>query len=363
MGVCHSLRYRDKITPAKNTIHLKDFYTMLSNKYNEPTPGNPQEKSKTKQAIIIGAVLIGLLGLLNLVIVLRGNAKLELATNLNDEQTKLVSNLQREIASANARFDSLSNLFPAKEEEIESLKRQLAEKEQELQRYISNGGNLTAAKNEIASLKNDNRSLQALLDEERNKNLTSEARIEALTQELNNMRDELLQTKDRLSQYQNANTPNPQEPTTIDPSPNTPQKPNKPENLDKPLGVSGVSVKANEISKKDPTQKRETKSASRTHELQICFVVEPTEGVGPSTQEFHFQIIDPTQTAIGSSVASDKSSGNEYKYTLAEAVNYDGASAQVCSFYKSGEFMKGSYVVNVWNKGVNIGSATVTLKK
>jgi hypothetical protein len=141
------------------------------------------------------------------------------------------------------------------------------------------------------------------------------------------------------------------------------QKINKPENLDKPLGVSAVSLKANEISKKNPTMKRETKSASKTDELQICFVVEPTEGVGPSTQEFHFQIIDPTQTAIGSSVASDKSSGNEYKYTLAKAVNYDGASAQVCSFYKSGEFMKGSYVVNVWNKGVKIGSATVTLNK
>lgn len=330
---------------------------MLSNKYNEPNQSNRGEKSKSQQVLIIAGVLMVLLLVLNAVIYFRGDSKLKIANDLNEKQTEAMTALQAEITAANMRFDSLAALFPAKEEDIENLKKQLAEKEQELQKYIAAGGNLAAARSEIASLREANQTLQSQLEDERNKNAASQSRIDELTRELQNISDELVQTRQRLSAYEEkANQNTNQDPKPSDTNPSDPPG-------ETSLRISSLSVKANEISKKDPNKKRETKSAGKTGELQICWVVEPTEGVGPSTQDFHIQIIDPSQTTIGTSTAPDKSSGNSYKYTLQESMNYDGANAQVCSWYKSSDFQKGTYTVNIWNKGMKVGTGSVTLKK
>lgn len=342
---------------------------MLSNKYNDhsqTTNGSDGNSPKTQKVIIIAGVLIALLILLNVVICTRANGKQVNAENLNEQQTKAMSDLQREINSANARFDSLSALFPIKEEEIESLKKQLEEKNQELQRYIAQGGSLSAARNEIASLKDANQSLQSQLQQERNLNATSQARIDELTRELQSISEELNRTRGKLSTYESQassskpsdNTP---QPSTNDnsPSPSASQSASE----DTPCTVSGVSVKANEISKKDPNKKRSTSSALKTGELQVCFIVEATQGVRSGSKEFHIQIIDPAQTTIGSETAPDAMSGNSYKYTLKETLNYDGANAQACAYYKSSDFQKGTYQVNVWNKGVKVGTGSLTLKK
>jgi hypothetical protein len=334
---------------------------MLSNKYNEPSPTGPADKPKNQQGLIIAGILMGLLLLLNVVIYLRGDSKLQVANQLNEQQTKAMSDLQKEIESANMRFDSLSTLFPAKEEEIESLKKQLTEKQRELEKYIAAGGNLAAAKNEIASLREANQTLQAQLEVERNKNASSQARIEELTRDLQTISNDLDQTRQRLAAYEQKEN--------AQPGPNNDKQPastpsyNSAQNQDKPMTVSSVFVKANEISKKDPNKKRETQSASKTGEIQICFVVEQTEGIGPGTQDFHIQLVDPNMTTIGNDTAPDKTSGNTYKYTLQESMNYDGANAQVCAYYKSSEFIKGTYGVTVWNKGMKVGSGSVTLKK
>jgi TolA-binding protein len=341
------------------------------NYHQDPMKTNSTERSKSKQALVIAGILMALLVLLNVVIFLRGNSKVKEAESVAAEREAAAKLLQTQLDVATARLDSLEQLFPAKEEQIEALKRQLEERSATISNNINTGSSagLSKARAQIEKLTRVNESLNAQLAEMTTQNTQLKADVEAMSAELQRISAELNTTKEENAELQrklegkssggnttSTNTDNggKNNGNTTDNSADT--------DANASLGAGGVQITSLEVSKKDPNKTRPTSDAKKTGKLNICFTITPNPKVGNGDQTFQFQVIKPDQTTIGSLMGEDKDSGAAFKYTSEETSNYDGSAAQVCSSINSKDFSKGSYTVNVWHRGHKIGTGSFKLK-
>lgn len=340
------------------------------NYHQDPMKTNSTEKSKSKQALVIAGILMALLVLLNVVIFLRGNSKVKEAESVAAEREAAAKLLQTQLDGATARLDSLAQLFPAKEEQIEELKRQLEERSASIAKNINTGSSagLSKARAQIENLTRVNESLNAQLAEMTSQNTQLKADVEAMSAELQRISAELNTTKEENAELQrklegknsgSSNTGN-----TGNTGSNTGNTGNTGTDSDAnaPLGAGDVQVTTLEVSKKDANKTRPTSDAKKTGKLNICFTITPNPKVGSGDQTFQFQVIKPDQTTIGSLMGEDKDSGAAFKYTSEETSNYDGSAAQVCSSISNKDFSKGSYTVNVWHRGHKIGTGSFKLK-
>jgi hypothetical protein len=342
---------------------------MLSNKYSEPTPSNLPQNNKTTQIIIIGGILLLLLVLLNIVIYLRGGEKVKEAKAETVEKTAALDDLKKQRDAAFNSLDSLKALFPARELEIEQLKQKVEEQAAIIRRGINGGGaRLAEARKQIDELNKANATLTEQLRERDGKiaQLQSDndrlmEEIKAISNDLNTARIRI-ETLERTAAEGGDKNQSSQETQS---NPTASPKRNLGDNA-APLSVSGVFLNPKEVSKKDKSGQtdRDSKYASKTSRFQISFTVDPTDGVPNGTQKFHIQLIDPSQTTVGSLIGKDRSSGQEYKYTLEKELNYTGSSEQVLvRFDYPGKVEKGDYSVNIWHNGIKVGTGACQLKK
>lgn len=340
------------------------------NYHQDPMKTNSTEKSKSKQALVIAGILMALLVLLNVVIFLRGNSKVKEAESVAAEREAAAKLLQTQLDGATARLDSLAQLFPAKEEQIEELKRQLEERSATISNNINTGSSagLSKARKQIEELTRVNESLNAQLAEMTTQNTQLKADVEAMSAELQRISAELNTTKEENAELQrklegrtngssSSNNGNSN-------SGSTGNDGNSGADVDASASLSGADVQVTtlEVSKKDPNKTRPTTEAKKTGKLSVCFTISPNPKVGNGDQTFQFQVIKPDQTTMGTLMGEDKESGAAFKYTSEETANYDGSAAQVCSSINNKEFSKGSYTVNVWHRGRKIGTGSFKLK-
>lgn len=338
---------------------------MLSNKYNEPAPSNPPQNSKTTQIIVIAGILLLLLVLLNIVIYLRGGEKVKEAKAETIEKTAALDDLKKQKEAAFNSLDSLKALFPARELEIEQLKQKIEEQEAIIRRGINGGGSrLTEARKQIDELNKANASLSEQLRERDGRIAQLQSDNDRLMEEIKAISNDLNTARTRIELLErSASEGGDAQPSTADASTN--KKRNTVDNS-QPLAVSGVFLNPKEVSKKDKSGQtdRDSKYASKTSRFQISFTVDATEGVSNGVQKFHIQLINPSQTTVGSLIGKDRSSGQEYKYTLEKEVNFSGSSEQVLvRFDYPGKVEKGDYSVNIWHNGAKVGTGSCQLKK
>jgi len=125
------------------------------------------------------------------------------------------------------------------------------------------------------------------------------------------------------------------------------------------VGLKGFGVIERTSGKLIPTER-----ASRTDKIRVCFTVAKNKLVKAGDQELYVQVIDPKNNTLG--LNQQISFGEKtLNYSIISKFNYENDNLNVCEFVASkgsGEFAKGRYTVNVFNRKDLVSTSEFTLQ-
>lgn len=133
----------------------------------------------------------------------------------------------------------------------------------------------------------------------------------------------------------------------------------KAQNL-KAVGVYGKGKKNKEV---------ETTNAKKVESIRVCFDVDENKVAEPGTKVFMLRVVSPEGVTLavqsqGSGVFELAESGEKSQYTMKQEVSYEQKKKNVCMYWEgaAGGFSKGTYTIEVYQDGYNVGTTTMVLK-
>lgn len=312
------------------------------------------ENSETKLHTIYIILILALIGglVFTNVKLRKSKTDIETVTTQKTGIEKLKNDLKVEYDKAIADLDvarnenlGLDDVIKQKEQEIEAKKNQIA--------VILSQGNGTKAELEkarrlIDELTSDRVRFQSQIDSLLTANKQLEYEKVVLNEEKSNLTASLDEEKSVRSQVEGENQ-------------KMKEKINRASILSTMnMTMSGVSTnkKGNEVI--------ETK-AKNSDKLKICFDLAENKIAPSGTTEMAVRVINPegvtiTNSALGSGTITSEN-GQEVQYTYKIRPDYDNVSKKVCSLWDDGgSLSKGTYSVEVYQKGILIGKTSAELK-
>jgi len=124
------------------------------------------------------------------------------------------------------------------------------------------------------------------------------------------------------------------------------------------VGLKGFGVIERTSGKLIPTER-----ARRSDKIRVCYTVAKNRLVQAGDQELYIQVIDPKNNVLG---ANEQVQFGEQtlNYSLVSKFNYENNNLNVCEFItkRNDDFVKGRYIVNVFNEKDLVSSSEFTLK-
>ncbi len=129
--------------------------------------------------------------------------------------------------------------------------------------------------------------------------------------------------------------------------------------------VSNVAVQGFKVRKSG--KRSDKKKARNIDVLQMCFNLISNKVVEAGTETFQLVLMSPDGTPILGGTTSgsfmSKESGSEVRYTMEVTETYSNAGKEVCLDYEDPNgYQKGTYNVEIYNKGFLSGEGNFTLK-
>ena len=115
-------------------------------------------------------------------------------------------------------------------------------------------------------------------------------------------------------------------------------------------------------------KERDTDKASRVDRIKVCFTLSENKLVIPGRRNVYLRIARPDKLILTHGRSNEYSftaQGETLQYSTMEAVDYDGASSDLCLNYNTNakeELPKGTYNVSVYADGREIGQSSFVLK-
>lgn len=121
------------------------------------------------------------------------------------------------------------------------------------------------------------------------------------------------------------------------------------------------NLKANAFRIKSSGQQQETYKASKTDALKISFNIAENKITKPINKDFYVQVIDPANNILGEK-KSTSFEGKSLEYSFLASIKYVNKQIEVSEFLPGKDFVKGTYVLNVYDKNEIVTNSTFTLK-
>lgn len=137
-------------------------------------------------------------------------------------------------------------------------------------------------------------------------------------------------------------------------------------NLGSIVKVKQIDVTGWKLKKSGKEVKK--KYARNTDFLKICFTALDNKVVEPGSEKFYVRVINPLGETLaienlGSGVMTNQNTSEEVRYTKATEIPYSNEEVNACIQWKpETDFQKGTYEVEVYNKGYIVGKGNLTLK-
>jgi peptidoglycan hydrolase CwlO-like protein len=258
----------------------------------------------------------------------------------NEEINALVDSQQDELSKANKRISALLSGGKKTKRELNEIRSMMADMRTQRDQYLA----------ELTIMREENEQLTAAnvqLSEERESLTTQVVEERQMNDELTTARASLMSEKENLSS-RNADL----NATVV-----------KASVVDiRDLDVSGWKVRSNGKAVKK-------KFAKNVDRLKVCFTAEPNDVARSGKEDFHVRLISPkgetlASESMGSGVFTTIESQEQMRYTHIKSVEYKNSEDAVsCFLWEPGiEFYKGTYTVEVYNKGYLTGANTFNLK-
>ena len=114
--------------------------------------------------------------------------------------------------------------------------------------------------------------------------------------------------------------------------------------------AAAVSLKAFGVIERNSGKLIPTERARRSDKIRVCYTVAKNTLVRAGDKELYVQVLDPKNNVLG---ANEQIQFGEtvLNYSIVSKFNYENRNLNICEFVSpKGEFSKGRYVVNIFNK-------------
>lgn len=329
---------------------------------SNPMPSNsPNKGDNSKQKLIaIAAVIVVALLAVNAFLLIsynkRGKVNTELTSQL-DETEKLKQDLEKQYYEAVTELESMRGSNEELNALIEKQKEELSTQKGKIDQLLANKGSLDKARKEIGNLKAQVQQYLAEVNQLREQN-------QLLTDDNTRLKDENTNL---------ATTLETEKMTTAQLSSDKAVLVSEREELSKKVSIASV-VKVGDIQVVGQKMRKSGKSVSRKNasnidQLNICFNTTDNQVVAEGPESFYIRIVNPLGETLaveemGSGVLTNSANGEQVRYTQVKEINYNRDANRYCVNWSPSnlEFQKGSYEIEIYNKGYLAGKSTFTLK-
>ena len=329
--------------------------------------------NQRKLLIAAGIVIALLMGTISMLIfnkmgdgkVIEGQKKeLSEADRLQKELTEEYDNAIAELDEALSENEDLRSI-------IETQKEELSERKSKISRMISSGNvsqkDLNKAQAEISQLKSQQQAFLTKIDEleETNKILSGEIvqvkeEKKMVEEEVEKVRDEkekVTASKDSMINVVEGEKADLEKEKTF---------------LANKVDIASI-IKVNEMEAvgyklKSGGKMVKKRYAKNVDVIKICYNATENKVTDPGTEQFLIRVMTPLGStmyveSLGSGDFINKDSNEEMRYTKAQDVPYDNAATTQCLNWKPDTpFAKGTYLIEVYNKGYLAGKSELFLK-
>ncbi|MDG1435940.1 MAG: hypothetical protein P8M17_05295 [Saprospiraceae bacterium] len=258
----------------------------------------------------------------------------------NDEINALVETQKDELSKANKRITALLSGGKKTKRELNEIRAMMEDMRIQRDEYLA----------ELTTMREENEQLTAAnsqLSDEKESLTTQVVEERKMNDELTTARAALMSEKEDLTSRNTDLSATVIRASVVD---------------IRDLNVSGWKVR----SSGKAVKKKYAKNVDR---LKVCFTAEPNDVTQPGKEEFHVRLISPqgetlASESMGSGVFTTTEAQEQMRFTHIKTINYTNTDDVVsCFLWEPGiKFTKGTYTVEVYNKGYLTGANTFKLK-
>lgn len=284
------------------------------------------------------------------------NAKL---TSLEQEMIqaeRVQTELQIEYEEAIASLDDMRNNNKELEALIDQQKEELKSQKNRINNLIWKENKLKEAQEEIRHIKEMAEQYIADINNLKAQNEALASANVQLTEERDMLSTEVIKVKETAEELMSQN----EELETVK------------EELSKKVDLASV-IKAGSVEVTGYKQKSNGEFASRNaarniDKLEVCFITERNLVAEKGEEVFYVRIIDPIGETLaiesmGSGVFVNEGTGQATRFTTSGTMQYDNSAMRGCVGWLPGTgFQKGNYKIEIYNKGYLSASHDFTLK-
>lgn len=131
--------------------------------------------------------------------------------------------------------------------------------------------------------------------------------------------------------------------------------------VEKGSKLTVLNIKSSAYKVRSSGKEIETEKARRTNMLKISFTIAGNEIAQSGDKTYYVQVIDSKNNVLGEkkSVSFD---GKDLTYSFTSTVKYENKTVQVSENLPGKDFQKGTYYVNVFDKGDLVSKSSFELK-
>jgi hypothetical protein len=289
------------------------------------TPGPPKRKTPV--------FLIILIIILSCVIVYLGFTYNSLKKQSEIEKTELErqkTNLENELHTIYNRYDSLKT-------ENDTMNLKLLAEQQRIERLLKiNANNVYKIRMYEKELETIREVLKSYIYQ-----------IDSLNQANIALRTENIEVKQRLKQ------------TEIEKEELTVQKEELTQVVEKASVLSAKNIVVTPLNKRS----RENLRADKIDKLRTCFTIRENSVIVPGNKIIYLRIARPDDVILTSGVNLFEFHGEQIVFSASREVQYENADIELCIYWTNdGQLIPGTYRVNIYAEGNDIGNTTFALK-
>lgn len=321
--------------------------------------------SKQRQVAIFSVIIAALL-IVNGILLFSwlNQKKVSNQTTAELEETeKLKQELEAQYDQALAELETMRTSNEELNGIIDQQKAELKDSKDKIERLLKNEGDLTKARQELKKLRGQVDQYIAEINnlKQQNQYLTEENTT--LTSENQTLSTDLETTKMANEELNQAKTTLASENEKLS---------GENKNLTKTVNFASV-VKVKEVDvtgykTKDSGKPVKKTNADNVDQLKVCFHTTVNEVAKPGKEVFFVRIINPVGETLaieelGSGIMTSSRNDEMIRYTAVKEYDYAQDETQLCLLWEPNvPFQKGTYEVEIYNKGFLAGSGTFTLK-
>ena len=287
------------------------------------------------------------------------------------EAARLQKELQEEYDNAMAELDEALGENEDLRAIIETQKEELTEKKNKISKMIQSGDtskkSLDNAKMEISQLKSQQQAFLTKIDELEKTNSILSGEIMQVKEEKKMVEEEVIKAKVEkekivaekdsvIGTVTSQKTELEKEKTYLA---------NK-VNVGSVIKVDGIIAEGYKLKSGGKMVKK--RYAKNIDVIKICYNATENKVTDPGTEQFLIRVVTPLGStmyveSLGSGEFINKDTKEEMRFTKAQDVPYDNAATEQCLNWKPDTpFAKGSYMIEIFNKGYLAGTAELDLK-